>query len=121
MTEPLPMPWVDRIFLKLSLVYGRAFMAKWDGLDTAMVKGDWAHELASFTTWPEALAYALAHLPPDRPPTVLEFRALARRAPPRQGAVTLPPPSADRAAAARQLKDMLAALAARRPQAREGA
>jgi hypothetical protein len=107
------MPWVDRIFTKLTLVYGRPFMARYEGIDTAAVKDDWAHELASFTTWPEALAYALSNLPPDRPPTVLEFRAIARRAPQKAGPIMLPPPPADRVAASRQLAELLAQIKAR--------
>lgn len=120
MTEkpPLPMSWVDRIFTKLALIYGRRWAACWDGLDIAAVKADWAHELASFTTWPEALAYALSNLPPDRPPTVLEFRAIARRAPQKAGPIMLPPPPADRAAAARQLAELLAQIKARAKTAR---
>ncbi|MFO0315292.1 MAG: hypothetical protein ACK50S_00185 [bacterium] len=120
MTEKtaLPMPWVDRIFTKLTLVYGRPFMARYEGLDTDAVKADWAHELASFTTWPEALAYALSNLPPDRPPTVLEFRAIARRAPQKAGPIMLPPPPADRAAAAHQLAELLARVKARAKTAR---
>ncbi len=77
----LPLPWVDRIFEKLTLVYGQAFLARWRDLDLDAVKHDWAHELAGFEAHPKAIAHALQTLPSDHPPTVLQFRELARRAP----------------------------------------
>lgn len=100
----LPLPWVDRIFEKLTLVYGQAFLARWRDVDLMAVKSDWAHELAGFApkegesgaacVGARAIAYALANLDPAAPPTVLQFRTLARRAPvpdvPR-----LPEPKAD--------------------------
>lgn len=76
----LPLPWVERIFAKLTLAYGRDFLGRWEGVDLADVKTDWAHELDGFERFPEAIAYALANLPP-RAPSVIEFRAIARRAP----------------------------------------
>ncbi len=79
---PLPADWIDRIFTKLSLTYGRAFMAQYEGLEPAAVKQDWAIELAGFQNSPEALGYGLRNLPIDRPPNVLQFRALCRKAPP---------------------------------------
>ena len=72
--------WVDVLFTKLSLVYGRDFFGRWEGLDLDAVKADWAHELAGFAHHREAIVYGLAHLPP-KPPTVLEFRAICRMAP----------------------------------------
>ncbi len=45
------------------------------------VKSDWGHELAGFAQHPRAIAWALQNLPADKPPTVLEFRAMARKAP----------------------------------------
>lgn len=71
---------VDVVFKKLSLVYGRDFTGRWEGLDLVDVKSDWCHELAGFEKHPYAIKYALQNLP-QKPPTVLEFRAIARRAP----------------------------------------
>ena len=76
----LPLPWVDKIFDKLTLTYGQAFLARWKDIDLSAVKSDWVHELSGFEKAPHAIAHALACLP-DRPPTVLEFRALCRLAP----------------------------------------
>ena len=90
----LPLPWVDKIFLKLTLIYGRDFIGRWEGLEIADVKTDWGHELAGFENWPEAIAHALATCPPGKPPTVIEFRELARKAP-RAKVPALPEPKVD--------------------------
>lgn len=96
----LPLPWVDRIFEKLALVYGQAFLARWRDLDLDAVKADWAHELAGFEQHPQAIAHALQSLPPEKPPTVLQFRELARRAPlPELPRLASPPADAERVAA----------------------
>ena len=90
----LPTAWVDRVFQKLTLVYGSDFAARWKGLPIADVKTDWAHELGRLRDRPDAIAWALQNLPPDRPPTVLQFRQLCASAP---GPVlqALPEPKAD--------------------------
>jgi len=92
----LPATWIDRIFTKLTLVYGREFLARWDsaGVPIEAVKADWAHELEGFDQWPEAIAHALKNLPPERPPTVLQFRELCRKAPPKP-LPALPEPKAN--------------------------
>lgn len=77
----LPTPWLDRIFDKLTLTYGQQFLRRWQDVDLNAVKSDWAHELSGFQQHPRAIAWALQNLPVDHPPTVLEFRALARKAP----------------------------------------
>ena len=76
----LPLPWVEKIFQKLSLVYGRDFLGRWEGIPIEDVKADWAHELAGYEHSPDSLAYALQHLP-VRAPTVLEFRNICQAAP----------------------------------------
>lgn len=81
MKTPLAMDWVDKIFKKLTLVYGRDFNSRWEGLSANDVKIDWAHELAGLQENPSRIAFALQNLPPAKPPTVLEFRALAQRMP----------------------------------------
>lgn len=91
----LPEPWVDKLFQKLSVTYGQGFMRQYDGVDPADVKANWADELSAFQQSPEAIKYAIRHLPADRAPTVLQFKDLCRRAPdssfPRLAA--LPPPT----------------------------
>lgn len=76
----LPAAWVDRIFDKLSITYGRDFTGRYEGIDINSVKSDWAHELSGFFTHPSAIAYALANLP-ERPPSVIDFRKIARLSP----------------------------------------
>ena len=76
----LPTKWVEALFAKLTLAYGRDFLGRWEGLDVMDVKTDWGHELAGFERHPEAIAYALANLP-QKAPTVMEFRAICRKAP----------------------------------------
>lgn len=70
-------------------------MDRWGGVDLDAVKADWAHELEGFAQHPEMIAYALANLPPDRPPTVLQFRDIARKMPPPKVQM-LKAPAADR-------------------------
>lgn len=76
----LPASWVDRIFDKLTITYGRDFTGRYEGLDINAVKSDWGHELAAFFTHPSAIAHALSNLP-DRVPSVIEFKKIARTAP----------------------------------------
>jgi hypothetical protein len=97
----LPLAWVDRIFDKLTLTYGQQFLNRWRDLDLNAVKSDWMHELSGFEKAPHAIAYALANLP-DAPPTVLQFRSLARLAP-AADVPKLPEPKADPARLAAEL------------------
>ncbi len=89
---PLPSAWVDRIFAKLTVAYGAEFLRRWEGLDMAVVKAEWGVELGGVSG--EAIAHALQHLPQDRSPTVMAFRALARSAP-LPSAAALPAPASN--------------------------
>lgn len=73
----LPESWVDRIFEKLIVTYGREFTDRWTGLDMSAVKADWAHELGYFAANPGAIGHVLQHLP-SKPPTVSEFKRIAK-------------------------------------------
>lgn len=81
MHTTLPSGWVDSLFARLAVRYGSAWSAKWEGLDMAAVRADWADELAGYANRPEAIKHALGHLPPDRPPNVSQFLLLCRHAP----------------------------------------
>ena len=98
MTEHLlPADWIEYIFSRLTVRYGRAFLARWDveGIDRELVKADWAKELAGFSNWTEAIDYALDSLPADgKPPTVNEFKAACFRAP-KPNRQALPEPAAN--------------------------
>lgn len=89
----LPIAWVDRIFDKLTITYGREFIGRWEGLSIPDVKTDWGHELARLQGWPEAIAFGLDHLP-AKPPTVIQFRELCLQAPAKQN-LALPAPQAN--------------------------
>lgn len=107
----LPLPWVDRIFEKLTLVYGQAFLRRWQDIDLNAVKSDWCHELAGFAEHPQAISYGLQNLPADKPPTVLEFRALCRKAPEAE-VPRLPEPKADPVRVAAELERLAPVRAA---------
>jgi len=98
----LPLPWIERIFQKLTLTYGRDFLGRWEGLPIADVKTDWAECLSGFGHQPEAIAWALANLPDSKAPTAQEFRAICRRAPAKE-LPRLPEPAADPARVAAEL------------------
>lgn len=95
----LPEHWVSKIFEKLTVTYGQSFLRQYDGVDLEGVKANWGHELAGFQQMPDAIRYALEHLPPDRAPTVLQFRDLCRRSPP-PVLPSLPAPNPDPTVAA---------------------
>lgn len=69
---------VEMIFTKCSLRYGRDFAGRWEGLDLADVKADWAHELVGIK--PETVRHGLQNLP-DKPPTVKDFINACKGAP----------------------------------------
>lgn len=103
----LPRNWIDKIFTKLTVTYGRDFASRWEGLDIDAVKDDWAEELTAYQQAPSAIAHALSVLPPEKPPTVLQFRELCSRAPQyAPKALPAPAPTPER------LSEALARLAA---------
>jgi hypothetical protein len=85
--QPLPSAWVEKIFARLQGVYGREFTGQFstglvNGIDAGIenAKAVWADELAGFAKWPEAIGYALDHLP-ERVPNCIKFKELCRNAP----------------------------------------
>ena len=101
----LPLPWVDRIFEKLTIVYGKEFSGRYEKIPIADVKTEWGHSLSGFRGHSEAIAFALENLPEDRAPSMLRFRALCRSAP-QYAALQLPAPKADPSIVAEQLRKM---------------
>lgn len=113
----MPKAWVDEIFSRLTVRYGSAFLHRWTsvGVDLELVKADWANELSGMK--PESIRYALAHLAPDRPPTVTEFRLLANQVPPPVfKALPMPAPSEEQRAKVRSILGDLASKLAQRSQ-----
>ena len=87
MQPQLPRAWVEKIFTRLQGVYGREFLGQYgtgmiDGVDPGIenAKQVWADELGGFVKFPEAIAYALEHLP-ERCPNAIKFKDLCRAAP----------------------------------------
>lgn len=77
----LPIAWVDKLFEKLSIRYGRDFLGRWEGMPIADIKTDWSDVLSGFKGHPDSIAWALDNLPESKAPTATEFRALCRKAP----------------------------------------
>ena len=101
----LPEKWIDAIFTKLGLIYGQDFTNRWKGTPLDEVKADWGKELAGFAQRPEAIKHALEHLPAGKPPTVLEFREIARKVP--STAQHLPSPPASPSVLQAELKRLV--------------
>jgi hypothetical protein len=98
---------IDRLFDRLTLVYGRAFMAQWEGIPDRQLqdlKTLWSDELSQFSERLESVAWALENLPP-RAPNVVEFRNLCHSAP-RAPEAQLPEPAADKARVAAELSKL---------------
>ena len=77
----MPASWTEKIFMKLTLIYGRDFTGRWEGMNICDIKTDWSHEMSGYENRPKAIAWALQNLPAGKPPTVLEFRKLCNTLP----------------------------------------
>ncbi|WP_298233915.1 hypothetical protein [uncultured Azohydromonas sp.] len=73
--------FVQALFHRLTLRYGRAFLARWEDVSVDEVKADWKRELANYAERPQAIEYALALMDPAEPPTAARFRELCASAP----------------------------------------
>lgn len=74
-----PDAWIERLFNRLSALYGSKFADLWRGTDLENVKRTWAEKLGGFADRPEIIRYALDACD-DRPwpPTLPEFIGLCR-------------------------------------------
>lgn len=90
----LPIEWVEKIFKKLTVTFGRDFLGRYEGIPLIDIKTDWAHELSGFEAHPEAIRHALQNINPSKPPTVYEFRNVCAAAP-KMIAKALPLPPQD--------------------------
>lgn len=78
---PLPLEQVEYIFSVMACLYGRRFSEMWEGQRPEVVKRFWAHKLAGFSDYPQAITAALESLDERTlPPTLPEFLALCRTA-----------------------------------------
>jgi hypothetical protein len=82
--------WVETLFSRLMVSYGERWRSMWAGVDPKAVQRDWYAKLATIhERKPEALRYALEHLP-ERVPTADQFRALCLMAPSHHKALPAP-------------------------------
>lgn len=80
-TEPrnaLPDGWIDRLFQRFSVLYGKHWADMWEGVPLADVKDAWATELHDVTG--QQIIFALGKCG-KFPPTLPEFVALCKPAP----------------------------------------
>ena len=109
----LPTAWVEKIFDRLTVRYGRDFLGRWEGIPIADVKTDWASCLSGLFQHPSSIAWALDNLPDSKPPTVQEFRALCRKAP-APDVPRLEPPVAEAAVIAAEIAKLAPVLTGKR-------
>ena len=76
-SSALPEAWVERLFLRLSAMYGKRFSDMWSGVDLQGVKSVWAMDLGGFTG-DEIAAGVEACKSKEWPPTLPEFMKLCR-------------------------------------------
>lgn len=82
--------WVERIFARMSAMYGRLFADMWAGADLRQVKAAWAEDLGPFCG--KQIAWAMEQCKArELPPTLPAFRNLCQNAP-RPEAPALPAP-----------------------------
>jgi predicted cobalt transporter CbtA len=80
---PLRDAILDAVFRKLGTVYGKRFLAQYEGMPPAAIRQDWAFELATVSE--HCIEHALSNLP-QHPPNVVQFRSIALGAPKLKGA-----------------------------------
>tara|TARA_R110000868_G_C10686056_1_gene747881 strand:+ start:133 stop:570 length:438 start_codon:yes stop_codon:yes gene_type:complete len=71
----LPPKVINKLFFRLSNVYGSQWSSLWKDNDIEEVKDQWADELGFFAHQLEAFAWALDHLP-ERAPNLVQFKKL---------------------------------------------
>lgn len=76
-TEPLPRNWIEKLFDKMLLSYGKKFTDQWMGADPNKLIAHWAEELASFTGDELKRGYMALEVR-DWPPSLPEFKKMCR-------------------------------------------
>ena len=76
-TTPLPESWIEKLFHKMLLEYGKKFSDQWGGADTDELIAHWARELAGYTG--QEIKRGLAGIDTrEWPPTLPEFKKMCR-------------------------------------------
>lgn len=82
----LPDGWIDRLFLRMHAVFGKAWLDMWAGIPVAVVKAQWSESLARCSGEQIRLAMSeLERLGTRFPPNLAEFYALCEQFRPRKG------------------------------------
>ena len=77
--EPLPESWVERMFDRMLLEYGKKFVDQWAGADSEKLIEHWAHEMAGYNG--VEIKRGLSKLSVEEwPPTLPMFKKLCRPA-----------------------------------------
>lgn len=76
-STPLPESWVEKLFHKMLLEYGKKFSDQWGGADTDELIAHWSSELAGFTG-AEIKAGLAAMNAREWPPTLPDFKKMCR-------------------------------------------
>ena len=75
--NPIPISWVEKLFERMSLLYGTHFADKWKGHDPELIKRLWAEELGYLTR--QELAFGASKLSTlEWPPSLPQFLKLCR-------------------------------------------
>ena len=74
----LPSNVMDRLFTRMSMVYGTEWSNRWRGIPEEEVKESWSKELSSVSV--EELTWAVKNLPVHAP-NLIQFKELCRQAP----------------------------------------
>lgn len=74
---PLPESWVEKMFHKMLLDYGKKFTDQWGGAESNELIAHWAQQMGSYTG-PEIARGLTAMEKRDWPPTLPEFKKMCR-------------------------------------------
>lgn len=74
--DALPATWIERIFDKMLLEYGKKFVDQWSGTDPDKLVAHWATELSGYTGI--EIKRGLDAMKKEWPPTLPEFKNLCR-------------------------------------------
>jgi hypothetical protein len=99
--------WIERIFNRLSAIYGSEFTHKWSDVDNDEMKRTWASILGGFSAEDVAMAIKACHSLP-KAPNAPEFAALCRQHMTARTKVELKPLTADERKAVQIVADKVA-------------
>jgi hypothetical protein len=75
--NPLPMPWIEKLFDRMIALYGNKFLDMWRDIEIGTVKATWAHELGKLSR-DDVARGANALSQQEWPPTLPQFISLCK-------------------------------------------